>query len=305
MTAGEIGRRIDGLGLWEAVAPYHWAIKPRGTVLPYFVCVLKGERSPVKARLLLLEGWQTFHDFVRTRVDRNFGWYSSPVEFAHFELVVLENGESKIFRHDPGYVPAEASGHQLDLCARMLWEVFGVMMRIESDRKLPLAYSAEKAVFARVEGEDGAWRDEPLAIPDPRPHVESVSSAARDVKLAKDMPFAKEESLELDFRLMPGLMTRESRPRSGYLLAAVDGASGECVIRDRLSATPEGGLRALWEGIPPRVLAHIVSRGRVPGEIKVVSGRVFRMIRPLCAELPFRLSLHDALPRLEAVFARG
>jgi hypothetical protein len=55
--------------------------------------------------------------------------------------------------------------------------------------------------------------------------------------------------------------------------------------------------------MPRRVLANIIAKGRVPGEIKVVSGRVFRLMRPLCMDLPFRLSLHDRLPRLEAAFA--
>jgi len=30
---------------------------------------------------------------------------------------------------------------------------------------------------------------------------------------------------------------------------------------------------------------------------------VFRLVRPLCMDLPFRLSLHDRLPRLEAALA--
>ena len=44
--------------------------------------------------------------------------------------------------------------------------------------------------------------------------------------------------------------------------------------------------------------------GRVPGEICLVSGRVFRMLRALCVELPFKLSLHDSLPALDAAFAK-
>ena len=304
MTAEEIGRRIDGLGLWEAVYPYHWAVKPRGTVLPYFFAAVKGDRPTVKARLLLLEGWQTFHDFVRTSVDHNFGWYSSPMEFPHFELVFIRDGSCMLFRHDTGYMPLPvADGRQRALCERMLWEVFGVMMRIESDRKLPLAFAAEKAVFARVEDEKGKWTDEPLPIPDPRPHVERITFPKDDLKKAKDIPFSQEESIELDFRVAPGLMTNEKRPRYAYVLAGLDGATGDRVIWDRVSVDPEAGLRGLWESMPRRVLAHMIARGRVPGEIKVVSGRVFRLMRPLCMDLPFKLSLHDSLPRLESALA--
>lgn len=305
MTVEEIGGKIDGLGLWNAIGPYHWAICPRGTVFPYFLCAVKGDRSPVKERLLLLEGWQTFHDFIRVNIDRNYGFQSSPVEFAHFELVVLDGGAMKLFRHDPCLVPREADSAQRELCARMLWEVYGVMMRIESDSKLPLRFFGEKAVFARVEGRDGRWSDAPLEIPDPRPHVEKVMLSRADIAKAGDLPFAASESLELDFRMLPGLMTRDTPPRSVYGLVAVDGADGSEVFSARVSPDIEHGLRGMWESLAQKVLASILERGRVPGEIKLVSGRTFRMLRPLGAELPFKLSMHDALPRLEAAYGRA
>ena len=305
MTVAEIGRRIDGLGLWETIAPYHWALKPRGTALPYFCVILKGDTPLVKARIMLLEGWQTFQDFVRTRLDNNFAFYSSPMEFQHYELVVLPSGEdAKIFRYDVGFMPVEPTPSGATLCEKMLWEVFGVMMRVESDSQLPLKFATEKAIFARVEGADGQWRDEPLPIPGPRPHVERISFSKADLKAAKDLPFAAEEPLELDFRMVPGLFTREKRPRCAYVLAAIDGKSGERVIWDRSAINPESGLRGLWESMPPRVLKHIIARGRVPGEVKLLTGRMFRLLRPLCMNLPFRLSLHDHLPRLEAEFTK-
>ena len=37
----------------------------------------------------------------------------------------------------------------------------------------------------------------------------------------------------------------------------------------------------------------VFARGKVPGELKTRSGRVFRLLRPLCMELPFKLSLHE------------
>jgi len=47
-------------------------------------------------------------------------------------------------------------------------------------------------------------------------------------------------------------------------------------------------------------LDHLVERHAVPGEVRVLSGRVFRMLRPLCLELPFKLSKVASLPRLDA-----
>ena len=298
----EIGAKMDALGLWDALLPFNFAVKPRGTAFPYFCTVLKGDGKPVKVRILLLEGWQTLHDYVRTRIDRNFGFYTTPVEMPHLELVVAANGECRLFRHDTGYMPLEANGAQRDLAARLLWEAYGVMLRVEADRRLPLRFAEEKAIFARVETADGVWEDRPLVIPDPPPHVEKVSFARADLKTAKDLPFVRETSVELDFRLLPGLMTKEARPRCVYALKAIDGATGEPVIDSRVSLGPDGGLKGLWESMPVQVLREFIRLGRVPGEIRTCSGRVFRLLRPLGLELPFKLSLHDRLDRLDARF---
>ena len=208
-TVEEIARKMDALGLWGAIAPYNWALKPAGTVFPYFCTTMLGDCKPVKVRFLLLEGWQTLHDYVHVRVDRNFGFYSSPIELPHFELVVLENGDCKLFRHDTGYMPTEV--------------------------------------------------------------------------------------LHVGFGLVPSLMTKEPRPRCVYRLVVYDPASKTLVADKRVSLTPEGGLRHMWETMPSEFLRVLVESGRIPGEVKVASGRVFRMLRPLCMELPFKLSLHDNL----------
>jgi len=297
-----IGVKMDALGLWNLLEPYNFAVKPRGTVFPYFCTVLKGDRKPVKIRFLMLEGWQTLHDYVRTRFDQNFGFYSTPMEMPHLELVVLESGETKLFRHDTGYMPQEADAAQRELGSRILWEAYGVMMRVESDRKLPMRFADEKGIFARVETAAGKWEDRALVIPDPPPHAEKVSFPKADVKSAQDLPFAKDEVLELDFRLLAGIMTKEARPRCVYGLKAVDAKTGESVIDSRVSIHPEAGLRGMWETMPAQVLKVLVRRERIPGEIKVCSGRIFRLLRSLCLELPFKLSLHDALPALAVRF---
>ena len=51
--------------------------------------------------------------------------------------------------------------------------------------------------------------------------------------------------------------------------------------------------------MPAQLLKALIGRGRIPGEIRLRSGRVFRLLRPLCEELPFKLSLHDELPELK------
>ena len=292
-----IGAKLDALNLWKDMTPYNFAVKPRGTVFPYFCTVLTEEKTPVKARLLMLEGWQTMHDFVRTRIDPNFGFYSSPIEIPHFEMIVLTSGDLSVFRDDTGYAPrrVKADDPQRELVAKILWEVYGVFLRVESDRALPLKFADERAVFARVEAADGTWSDAPLAIPDPSPHHESVSMSKNALKVAKDLPMAADDVLDIDMKLLPDVITNEPRPRSVYELKAVEAKTGDVAFQARITLPPEGGLREIWEALADKVLSEIVKRCRAPGEIRVCSGRVFRMLRPLCLELPFKLSLHDKL----------
>ena len=295
-TVEEIGAKMDALGLWEAVAPYNWAVKPRGTALPYFCTVVLGEKgSPLKARFLMLEGWQTMHDYVHTRVDRNYGYYSSPAEMPHLEMIFVSGGQCKLFRYDTGFQPQEADARWRDLAEKLLWESFGVMMRIENDRQLPMKYSDERAIFARVESASGEWADAPLPIPDCPQIGEKVSFPQADLKAAQALlPVAQGEAISVDFRLLDGVITREPRPRSIYELVA----TGERQLELRVPIPSGCSLRDMWVGMPAQVLKALIRRGRVPGEIRLVSGRVFRLLRPLCEELPFKLSLHDDLPEL-------
>ncbi len=302
-TPEETAVKMDALGVWSVVHPCNWIVKPLGTAFPYFCTCVPGEDgSPVRERLLMLEGWQTFHDYIRTRLDPSFGFYMTPMEMPHFELVFAKNGEMSIYRDDPGYVPRALNESERALVARILWEAYGVMMRLEARHDLTLSYADERAMFARVEVSPGAWEDRPMEIPQPRPHVEKVSFSKALLAKAKDVPFVQNERLELDFRILPNIATNEPRPRCAYQLLAIDAATGERVFADRTSVVPDGGLRRMWESLPPCILNHLVKRGHVPGEIRLKSGRVFRLLRPLCMELPFKLSLHDELPRLDAAF---
>lgn len=294
-TAEEIAQKIVSLDLWGALEPYNVAVKPFGTVFPYFCAVVIEKNSPIKARLMMLEGWQTMHDFIRTRLDHNFGFYSSPIEFPHFELIVEVTGKIHLLRNDPGYMPQPLSTAQNSLVARILWELYGVFLRLESDPQLPMRFVEERGIFARIEVKKEVWEDRALTIADPPPHVEKVSFAKADLSRAKDIPFVKEDVLHVDFALMPDRMTSEKRPRLIYRLVAFDPKTKELPIDMTASMSLDSGLRGLWEEMPRQFLKRMIERGRIPGEVKVVSGRVFRLLRPLCFDLPFKLSLHDHL----------
>lgn len=298
-SAEEIGAQMDALKLWDRVERHNWAIKPLGTAFPYFCAIVRTGPAPVKIRFLMLEGWQTFHDFLRLRLDRNFGFYTSPMEMPHFELVILDRGESRLFRHDPGYMPRTLTPPERELSAKILWESYGVLLRIETDGSLPLKFADSQSLFARIENAADQWEDRPMTVVPPRPYSENIALRTDDLKLAKDLPFVREEAIELEFSLQPELMTKEPRPRCCYRLLAVDGKSGERLVDCRVSVSPESGLKGLWEALPQQVLKALIRHGRIPGEIRLSSGRTFRLLRALSIHLPFKLSLHDSLEALE------
>ena len=104
--------------------------------------------------------------------------------------------------------------------------------------------------------------------------------------------------MSVDFHLCENMSTRDVRPRAVYELVAVDSATSETIVRLQIPMPADCGLKELWEGMPQQLLKAIIRRGRIPGELRLASGRVFRMLRPLAEELPFKLSLHDKLPEL-------
>lgn len=308
-TPEETGRAMDALGLWDVLRPCNWAVKAAGRATPWF-CTVAGDKVPgLKARFLMIEGWQSFHDFVRLRIDPSFGFLSGPADLPHFEMAVADGGDVQIARFDPGVPPRPLEGGEKDLCARILWEAYGVMMRIETDRSLPMKYAEDKALFCRTEVSPGVWEDRPLVIPDPPPHVERVALDKEQTAKAKDLPFAKSEVLAIDFRRMPGVFVSSEgwkRPRGAFRLCAIEVEGGNTGIMENVAPGEDGaaGLRGVWEAVPSRVLKLIIDRGRVPGEIRTVSPRVFRLLRPLCIELPFKLSLRDSIPALEAAISQ-
>ncbi len=301
-TPEEIGAKMDALNLWEAVLPFNWAVKPSGTAIPYFCTVLRGDGQKVKIRFLMLEGWQTFHDYIHTGVDRNFGYYLTPMEMPHFELVVDHSGAVSVFRNNPGYLPRDLDGREKELCSKILWESYGVMMRMESEEKLPLSFASEKSMFARIEESGGNWVDAPLVIPEPRPFVEQIAIPKELVNKAKDLPLDPSVAVEIDFRLLFNVMTREDRPRCAYKLMAIEEGTQARVVDQTMSVAADFSLKAMWLSIPSRLLTAFVERGKIPGQIKVTTGRLFRILRPIGIEFPVKLSLHDKLDLLNEAF---
>lgn len=289
--SAEVARKIDRLDLWKKLAVHNWAIRPLGSVYPYFCFFMGPDRPEVKFRLLLLEGWQTMHDLLRLRLDRSWSYFSSPMELNHFELVYLTTGEIGAFRHNTGYLPRPVTEKEDVLLKKLLWQVYGMMLRIEADENLPMSFAAESAIFSRKEVKKGKWIDESLELLPMRPHVERVEYRKETMSKVKDLPVRKDIALEVDLRIVLGKATADPRPRLIYEYIAVEAATRKVYARRQTAYDPELGLRGIWEGLPGVTLETFLEKGLVPGEIKVKSKRVYRLLSPLTMALPFKLSL--------------
>lgn len=286
-----IAEKIKALDIWRLVRSHNWVVKPRGTAFPYFLAFLGDKREQVSYHLMLIEGWKTFLDFICMLRDNDYGFSSSLDDVSHYEVLYLEVPPYYVFlRHDPGYVPRFLNEKEKDLLARMLWETYGVMMRIESDNSLPLKFASDHAMFARVEGPDGVWSDVSMPIPPAQPHVERVTVPKAILNAVKDMPFEQDLKVAVDYRVDLTKATKEPRPRNPYLLKMVNAATGELLYQMNYISSPEDGLRGIWESLPHLLLAGLEHIGKVPGEVVTPSGRVFRLVRSLCNEIPFKLT---------------
>ena len=301
----EIMDQIERLDFWPDYV--QWVLQPQGSIFPYFAGVEKSNGQPdVKAQAYFLEGWQTFHEFNLWRHNREYGFVSSNVELPSYSCLWRTNGEKEIFRCDPGYQVAPVSDEKhLKMVYGMLRESFGVIMRLENDPKLCHKYLDDGALFSRKQLADGKWEDAPIAVVKPRPHVERVELSSDDVRVAKDLPLLKESSIELDFRMNPCYYTNnDPRPRLAYDLIGVDGGDGKQLFLNRRSVKmPDCTIADLWQTIAPCTLKEIIRLGYIPGEVKVAHERVFRLLRILTLELPFKLSLHDKLDHLKCNIA--
>ena len=156
----DITRSIAGLNPWEKASRHNWALVPQMSDVPYIATVVpeKGN-GPVAGRLMLFAGLPAFRDYVLSRQVRDYGVCMSPLDLAHFEAVGLKSGSVELFSYEPGFVPLPPTSEQRAFFAPILYECYGLLMRMEEKPDLPLAYIEKKAMFARKEVLRASWRE--------------------------------------------------------------------------------------------------------------------------------------------------
>jgi len=310
----EIARAITALNLWKKSSRYNWALVSELFEKPLVAVVNPTPSGPIVGRIMLFNGFVAHRDFLIFRQNPDLSFATSPVDFDHYEVIGLKDGSSEIYDYRPGFVPVHPDEDTRALLAPVIYECYGLMLRMDEDPELPLMYKEDGAMFSRKEGLDGKWHDAPLKPP----NLDTVTWTERiDLDRAKcakggRLDMSPDESWEVDFVQMPLYRTDDRRSRMMFLFTAVDAKTGERRVWQKLAVDPSfprngtlDALKPLWESLASRLLDGVVAHGKVPGTINVRSQRMMRFLRPLGMQLPFKMVLHRQLPQITAVVNRA
>lgn len=310
----EVARAITALGVWKRASKYNWALVSEMFERPWIAVVDDKVQGAAAGRLMLFNGFEAYRDFRIFQADRNVSFAMSPADIDHLEIIGCKDGSSQVLDFRPGFVPSVPDSELRNLLAPVLYECYGLLLRMEDEPELALAYKDRNALFSRREGLDGRWTDAPLAPPPDSvlSWVEKISFDKNKCARASRFDLSTEEVWETDFIPVPLYHTEEKNPRIMFLFAAVDSRTGERRVWRKLAVDPAcprdgslNSLKALWESLSSQLLEGVLAFGKVPGAVHVNSGRMARFLRPLGLQLPFKLVHHRILPRLTAVVNRA
>ena len=310
----EVAKAITALKMWKKAAKYNWALVSELFDKPLIAVVNPAQQGPIVGRLMLFNGFAAHRDFLIFRQNADLSFATSPIDFDHYEVIGLKDGSAEIFDYRPGFIPTHPDDETRALLAPVIYECYGLMLRIDENPELPALYMKDQALFSRKEGLDGKWHDAPLRPPnlDTVTWTERVGLDRTKCAQAARLNMEPDEAWEVDFTQMPLYRTGDSQARMLFLFVAVDAKTGERRVWQKLAVDPSiprngtlDALKPLWESLAAHVLDGVIRRGKVPGAIHVRTQRLMRFLRPLGLQLPFKLVLHREMPQLTATVNRA
>ena len=310
----EVAKAIVALKVWKKVAKYNWALVSELFDKPLIAAVNPTPQGPIVGRLMLFNGFVAHRDFLIFRQNPDLSFATSPIDFDHYEVIGLKDGSAEIYDYRPGFIPVHPDAETRLMLAPIIYECYGLMLRLDENPELPALYMKDQALFSRREGLDGKWHDAPLRPPnlDTVTWTERVGLDRTKCAQAARLNMEPEETWEVDFTQMPLYRTDDRQARMMFLFAAVDAKTGERRVWQKLAVDPSiprngtlDAMKPLWESLAAHVLDGVVRRGKVPHAIHVRTQRMMRFLRPLGMQLPFKLVLHREMPQLIAVVNRA
>ena len=146
----EVAKAIASLKAWKNASKYNWALVSEMFEKPLIACVNIPENGPIAARLMLFNGFAAHRDFMIFTQNQDVSFALSPIDFDHYEVVALKDGKVEVLDYRPGYAPVHPDEETCSILAPVLYECYGLMMRLEDDPEIPAMYKGENSMFSPI-----------------------------------------------------------------------------------------------------------------------------------------------------------
>ena len=312
-----LAMRLDELCPWEwmGVADCFGLLFPEQKE-PCFVVFGGSPKTFRHVRFLM--GWKAFYDMITRLAAPSKQTPTWLLEIPMIEMLFVE--PASLFDHErefyealerplksgpdnvvfrsiiPGYHPWIPDDEELALLETALYQAYGMAMRVESDGLL-LKSEFPRKILVRKQNEQGDWHDDWTTI-------KPIADEEVEVRLANDLLQTLRDkplwpmTIQLDLVFTPLSIGDEgTRPKTAYVLLAVDAVSGMIIAEELFLASD--GIPLMWAAIPERLLTIFKRLGGCPETIEVGNDRMANLLRPLGELLPFKMVRRERLSALE------
>lgn len=209
-------------------------------------------------------------------------------------------GAWPMFRsYRPGFLPWYIEAHEARFMTCVLEQLLDVAPRYLNDVML-LAPEDEFGYLVRVPRKRGntmLWSDKIVQVAPPE--SPDILIALDKEKIGDVMNLRRGVgALEVDFFMVPVIIHEEgTRPFYPYLLLTMDVKSGKMFSGELLRVS--SSLEDMWGKIPGHFADQLLQIGYIPRTIRVRSGLLAELFKPLAEELHFTIVVSDELSNLE------
>ena len=135
----------------------------------------------------------------------------------------------------------------------------------------------------------------PIEPPEPLPLELRIEVSALETLSA--LP-SRKRPVDIDFFLAPGRIAKPgTRPSCIFVLLAVDPQSGTILGYEMLQALD--GFQTMWEQVPGKAANVLTNAGFRPVELRVLSHRLQKLLKPLESVRGIKIHQHNTLLALD------
>ena len=312
-----LAERLDQLEPWQWMGVADcFGIEVPGWEEPCFVVFGGQPKSFRNVRFLL--GWKAFYDLVTRLADPAKQVPTWLLEIRMIELLFVNSEllfeyeqklqkvlkrtsdntcSTPVFRSIiPGYHPWLPEEKERDLLEVVLYQAFGMAMRVEADGMVLKERFPREILMRKVDAQ-GVWKDAWSSVKEIGDEEVEVKIESKRLQSIRTLPL-KPITIQLDLLFTPlQILPAGQRPQTAYVLLAVDAQSGFILAGDLLQATE--GIAHMWAQIPERLLEIFDRLGGCPEKIEISTDRMANLLRPLGEFLPFKMVRRERLAMLE------